>query len=301
MRKAWAIAGSLAVTALVLGAAGGAAPVPALAAADTQPPVTTALFEPAAPDGWMEWYVTPVKVALQASDDGAVAQTVYRLNGGDWAEYTEPFTIATEGRDLVLEYRSVDTAGNTEAPRAQTLSLDLTAPVVEIQSPAPGIYQAADSFRLEFSARDDLSGLWMTDAYLDGLPVDNHTTINLQELGPGEHLLEVFAVDLASHEAVATVIFQVGVSLPGLCDLTTGYGETGDIRTPLLLGRLMSRCRQAADFLAQSDYYTTDKLLVSFTNDVRRGIALGNVAPGAGAMLVREAENLREQLSGTDW
>ena len=97
-------------------------------AGDTTPPQTTATLDPAAPDGENGWYLSPVRVALAATDEGSgVASTEYRVDGGAWTAYTAPFTIAGDG-DHAVEYRSTDAAGNVEDPRSIAVRIDRTAP-----------------------------------------------------------------------------------------------------------------------------------------------------------------------------
>lgn len=298
MRKTWAVAGRLAAAGLVVAGWLGGAGAPGRAEADTAPPTTVALLEPAAPDGAHGWYISPVQVALAATDDsGQVSRTEYRLNGGDWTAYTEPFPVMAEGR-VVLEYRSVDAAGNVEEPQVQELTIDRTPPEVEFLSPKAGVYRPAETLTVQFQARDATAGLWMADASLDGLPVANGASISLRGMAPGEHLLELFAMDMAGNEAVAAVILRIGTSARGLCDLTGSLGRAGEIRAPLLLGRLTSRCERVDALLQEPDFFQADKLLAGYISDVRRGMALGSVEPAAGSVLIAEAENLRDELAG---
>jgi hypothetical protein len=90
-----------------------------LVGCDLESPSTTATLDPAEP-GPGEIYTEPVEVSLNA-DDGeegsGVAHTEYRLNGGGWLEYAEPFTLSAP-LDYEIEYRSVDLAGNAEEPNS---------------------------------------------------------------------------------------------------------------------------------------------------------------------------------------
>ncbi|MGD7733260.1 OmpL47-type beta-barrel domain-containing protein [Propionibacteriaceae bacterium G57] len=62
-----------------------------------------------------------VVVTLDAKDDRAgVARTEYRVDGGEWQAYAAPFGVRRAPRVLV-EYRSVDQAGNVEQVRAVTV------------------------------------------------------------------------------------------------------------------------------------------------------------------------------------
>ncbi len=79
-------------------------------AVDDTAPVTTATTDPADPNG-----TKPVTVTLAATDGGGtgVERTEYRVNGGQWQEYTGPFK-RSEPDTYVVQYRSVDRANNTE-------------------------------------------------------------------------------------------------------------------------------------------------------------------------------------------
>jgi hypothetical protein len=82
---------------------------------DTTPPVTTISFIPPESSGQNGWYVYDVTVILNASDnDSGVNVTKYRVYYQPWKNYTEPFILSKEGRDIQIEYFSVDNAGNIE-------------------------------------------------------------------------------------------------------------------------------------------------------------------------------------------
>jgi glucose/arabinose dehydrogenase/type 1 glutamine amidotransferase len=96
---------------------------------DNKAPVTTATVDPEEPNGEEGWYTSPVEVTLTA-DDGegeGVERTEYRIDNGDWTEYDEPFTVGGDGVRTV-RYRSVDVAGNEEAPKTLELRIDENAP-----------------------------------------------------------------------------------------------------------------------------------------------------------------------------
>jgi DNA-binding beta-propeller fold protein YncE len=81
---------------------------------DSVPPVTSCL----APD---DWTPAPVLIELAAADDGGVAVTYWRLGGeGPYLPYVGPLTVATPGV-VLLQYLSVDEAGNQERTRSQRL------------------------------------------------------------------------------------------------------------------------------------------------------------------------------------
>jgi hypothetical protein len=60
-------------------------------------------------------YIKGFHVDLEAVDNlSTVTGTVYRINSGEWADYTGQFTIYAN-TDLMVEYYSTDKAGNKEA------------------------------------------------------------------------------------------------------------------------------------------------------------------------------------------
>jgi hypothetical protein len=95
---------------------------------DETAPTTAATLDPAAPNGDNGWYVSPVEVALDASDEGGsgVTETEYRLDGGQWQLYEGPFTVSKDGQHTV-DYRSTAEAGNIEEPKSVSLKIDRTA------------------------------------------------------------------------------------------------------------------------------------------------------------------------------
>jgi hypothetical protein len=105
---------------------------------DITPPVTDYSVEPATPNGKNGWYVTPVNVTLTATDAiSGVAHTEYRIDGGLWLAYTGKITLS-EGGECIIEFYSVDNAGNQEETKNVTIKVDTTSPLVTLQRPVPG-------------------------------------------------------------------------------------------------------------------------------------------------------------------
>jgi hypothetical protein len=98
-----------------------------------KPPVTYIRFDPPAPNGCNNWYVSNVTVILNATDDGAVYETYYRINGGDWEVYESPFVISEEGEDILIEYYSVDYWGSAEDVKSATIDIDKIPPEMEVE------------------------------------------------------------------------------------------------------------------------------------------------------------------------
>ena len=100
---------------------------------DNEKPVTTISFDPPEPDGENGWYVSDVNVTLSATDDMlGVDVTYYRINYGVWEIYTEPFTLSEDGDDILIQYYSVDNAGNVEYVKATNVDIDQTGPEIDL-------------------------------------------------------------------------------------------------------------------------------------------------------------------------
>lgn len=52
-------------------------------------------------------------------------KTEYRINNGEWTEYTEPINSFIEGKNVV-DYRSIDNAGNVEEIKSFEVKIDKT-------------------------------------------------------------------------------------------------------------------------------------------------------------------------------
>ena len=79
---------------------------------DTIPPVTKNKMTPIFND--KNTYIIALTVTYTATDDkSGVKETLYRINGGTWQVYTNPFDVYAEDTHT-LEYYSIDNAGNQE-------------------------------------------------------------------------------------------------------------------------------------------------------------------------------------------
>ncbi|WP_165822350.1 OmpL47-type beta-barrel domain-containing protein [Paenibacillus montanisoli] len=92
---------------------------------DKTAPATIIVTTPSQPGGKDGWYTSNVTVSFSASNDvSGVARTEYRTNGGSWTLVTNgTLSISSDG---IIEYRSIDNAGNVETPKS--IKIDKTAP-----------------------------------------------------------------------------------------------------------------------------------------------------------------------------
>ena len=135
---------------------------------DTTPPVTTISFDPSEPDGKNGWYISDVTVSLNATDDmSGVNVTYYRIDDGVWLIYEHYFIICEDGDDILIEFYSIDRAGNVEDVKSSTLDIDQTKPIVWLYYEIIGGNQREGwDFIFTAEAYDDYSGMERVEFYL---------------------------------------------------------------------------------------------------------------------------------------
>lgn len=87
---------------------------------------------PSMPDGKNGWYVSNVGISLNAGDENGVEELSYKINDGNWEDYTGFFVIAVEG-NFTIYFRAIDVAGNEKIENI-TLKIDKEEPVIEIEN-----------------------------------------------------------------------------------------------------------------------------------------------------------------------
>jgi hypothetical protein len=117
----------------------------ALVGGDLEPPWTEIFMDPPAPDGENGWYISPITVTLVAHDNDTEpvnVTTYYRINGGDIIEYLQPFELAIERPDNMIEFWSIDIAMNEELPHnlVEDIKIDFTAPFITLYEPPDVIF-----------------------------------------------------------------------------------------------------------------------------------------------------------------
>ncbi|GAB4314762.1 MAG: hypothetical protein Kow0074_01950 [Candidatus Zixiibacteriota bacterium] len=93
-----------------------------------------------------EWCHGDIEVALNAVDTlTGIDGMFYSLNRGPWQRYTQPLTITAVGQTLV-EYFSVDSAGNVEQPRTTTtpVQIDRLAPYIQQFDSGNKLFRSGD-------------------------------------------------------------------------------------------------------------------------------------------------------------
>ena len=210
---------------------------------DTTAPVTTTFS--LMPDGASGWRDSAQTVTLSA-DDGpgcGVAHTYYTVNSGTTQPYTSPFTVSTQGANLIT-YWSVDALGNTEAANSGYANIDTTLPTVSGDS--DGLWHNG-AVTVHLSPADTGgSGLAGTQYCLQGSDTWLTATGNsfvvpapANGSGDGVNVYEIQALDNAgnaSAPATCTVKIDTGAPASGASGLqTTSYFGWQNTAQPVIL------------------------------------------------------------------
>ncbi|MCU0861296.1 MAG: hypothetical protein MUE65_03145, partial [Methanomassiliicoccales archaeon] len=151
-------------------------------------------------EGSQGWYLSEVSASLQATDAlSGVLATYYRLDGGFWQEWAGQLNL-TDG-EHILEYYSVDRAGNQEAFQGREVLVDARAP--DTQATVTGGFGTGGWFRSQvgvaLSSSDAVSGVNQTLYQVDDGPWSGYSSP--LEIGEGRHKVRYLATDLAGNQA----------------------------------------------------------------------------------------------------
>lgn len=250
-------------------------------------------------DVYGDWYRSDVLLTLSATDEGSgVAHTEYRAQGEEaWILYDGPVLIEEEGAH-VIEYRSIDHAGNVEENKLLTFALDKTAPswsvLVNGAMMEDGrIFLDHKVPTFELVSNDTISGISEVSLHLDGNPYTSGQSVTLAgQLG--SHTLEVIVVDHAGHRVEAEVSFQVETSLEALDQLLQSYIQNGDVTGPLV-PQLSNSLKQAERFIDKGNPDRTVKFMEKFIKYLTSPARSDNVTSEAQAVLMTDANALIQE------
>jgi beta propeller repeat protein len=183
---------------------------------DTFAPVTTAVYDPSAPDGDNGWYEGDVTITLSPTDqDDAPADiTTYYTLDGSTKTYTAPFKITGDGTHT-LTYHSEDPAGNKGADTTTTINIDATQPEVSISTPLDSaIYTLGRSVLADWAVTDTTSGV-ASSIYTQS----SGSAIDTSTAGPKE--FTVTATDNAGNTNAVTYHYTVAYAYTPVTPFST--------------------------------------------------------------------------------
>jgi hypothetical protein len=152
-----------------------------------------------------------VDVAWTATD---VDTTEYSVDAGTWQSVTGTSVTVSSLADgeHTISVRVTDVGGNT-ATDSVIVTVDTTAPSVEISAPVADASVASSTVTAEFSADDGAgSGVATIEVSLDGgawVAADSATAHTFTGLAAGDHTVAVRATDEAGNTGSDSVAFSV--------------------------------------------------------------------------------------------
>lgn len=256
-------------------------------------PTTTYYLSPSNPDGNNDWYVSYVTVNLAATAPSGIAKTEYSLDGGNtWTQYSESFTVTSEGVTNVLA-RSIANDGKVESPPLSIqLSIDITDPDIIISEPQSETYLHSDTIVIDYSVTDATSGVATAEATLDESVVSDGQTIDLFFMSIGEHAFSVDAEDNASNTASQSVPFEVIATIQSTQDDVQHAYDLDLIDNAGITNSLTSKLEAAEQSQDKGNDKTFDNQLNAFTNHLEAQSGK-HVTSQAADILIADAVSLQ--------
>ena len=186
---------------------------------DKTKPSTSHTIEPSSPNGKNGWYISNVTISLSANDAiSGINKILYRINNGSWNEYSQQIKI-TEGGEYVIEYYSIDNAGNEESVKKINVKLDKDTPSLSVDKPMERYLYIFDrkvmplllrtviigKITIETTVNDAISGIKEVRFYFDDELVYNDTeypykwVLNEMALIRHRHTIKIEAIDNAGN------------------------------------------------------------------------------------------------------
>jgi len=227
---------------------------------DTKPPVTTHKFDGVI--GKEGWFAGDVTVILNATDAiSGVNYTKYKLDSGEWTNYTAPFDV-TENGEYSLCYYSVDLAGNTEPTNDVDFKIkhDTMPPVTMhefdgiigdngwfISNVVVTLTAVDDSAGVDYTMYKVDDGEWIR--YVDFFVI----------IEDGEHTLYYYSVDKVENKEddKGPFDFKIDQTMPTIVLDAEGSGSTW---------LLTATVSDETSGIAKVDFYVNGKLLGEVTS-----------------------------------
>lgn len=173
--------------------------------------------------GQYGWYISNVTVTLaqyKTSKESLVIEneqwphgvnhTYYKIDDGDWIEYTSPFSVSEDGSHTI-SYYSTYKDGYIEPVKYATFKIDQTAPSITMSVEKTGFRQ----WVFTATASDETSGMAFVQCYIDYMWYGNITAPGPYQwnwAGKGNHTVAGIAYDNAGNSAENDVVFSYTLS-----------------------------------------------------------------------------------------
>ncbi len=199
--------------------------------------------------GFSGWYTSAVTVTLELVNGTSPPDSIgYRLDGGAWVVYAQPFVVAGDGIHS-LDFNATNGAGLNEATHHTTIQIDTTPPIsTSSLSGTPGNDSwYVSAIKVVLNATDNTSGVGNISYRIDGGAWSLYTAPFF--LNEGRHTLEYHATDFA-----------------GLSDLGHSVGVKIDTTKPVSTAA-------ASGTAGNNGWYVTLATVVLNASDLTSGVA----------------------------
>ena len=183
-----------------------------------------------------DWYQSPAQIYINATDSASnIATTYYTIDGGPTQTYTAVFNLSTGGVHVV-NYWSVDQAGNTEAQKSLTVRVDSDAPTTQISTAgtgANGWYRGP--VQVGLTATDPEVGVNVTLYRVDNGPTMVYGGTPFTVSGEGQHTVLYWSNDKLNHtEAQNSATIRIDSTPPTVQNSVSGpVGGNGYYKGPV--------------------------------------------------------------------
>ncbi|MBD3180965.1 hypothetical protein GF312_01665 [Candidatus Poribacteria bacterium] len=193
---------------------------------DSNPPVTTVKIE--GTEGENGWYLSDVTATLNAEDEvSGIKKTQYRINDGDWIDYSEPFVVSGS----TIYYYSEDNAGYIEDEKSLDINIDKTPPSAPVVNDGGGYINSSAQITISWTHSEDVESGIMGYMYAVGLISGENDVLDWTWLGMGD-LVNVEGIEL--DEGQTYYVSVKGKNNAGLLsDASISDGITVDSNPPV--------------------------------------------------------------------
>jgi hypothetical protein len=165
--------------------------------------------------GMNDWYISCVTVTLYtcyANWPPGVNYTMFKVDDGEWLEYTTPIIICKDGYHTVYFY-SVGNNGAVEEEKSVEFKIDITPPSIQMSVEKIGFRQ----WKFIAEATDGTSGIGNVRCLLDDMLLGDISAPGPYEwnwTGKGKHTVIGTVFDLAGNSAESAVTFSLSLTQP---------------------------------------------------------------------------------------
>jgi hypothetical protein len=178
--------------------------------------------EPISPDGTNDYYKTIPTVTLKGeTNTTGTVETFYKIDNGDYAQYTQPFTMP-EGTHTLYYYSK--TSALQEPEETKVFKVDTTPPQINIEFPTNDPFYTGDSSILIYGTSSE-----PVDLIINGKATTLKNDLSFSQeisLNPGDNTITIKATDIAGNSVLKQLKVVFDTTVPVLTVLSPKNWDT---------------------------------------------------------------------------